>query len=52
MGLDQRSLDEEELLALMVQEPRLLRRPLIVRDGKPYFFKAPNQLVPAEKSGT
>ncbi len=35
MGLDQRTVSDEELLALIVQEPRLLRRPLIVIDGKP-----------------
>ncbi len=35
MGLDRRQVSDEELLALMVQEPRLLRRPLIVIDGKP-----------------
>ena len=35
MGLDADKFSEEELIALMVQEPRLLRRPLIVIDGKP-----------------
>jgi arsenate reductase-like glutaredoxin family protein len=35
MNLDAGKLTEEELLHLMVQEPRLLRRPLIVIDGKP-----------------
>ncbi len=30
MGLDRREVSDEELLALMVEEPRLLRRPLIV----------------------
>lgn len=46
MGLDEREMSDEELLALMVDEPRLLRRPLIVSEGKPYFFKPPDQLVP------
>jgi len=35
MGLDQRTVSDDELLALMVEEPRLLRRPLVVVDGKP-----------------
>ena len=35
LKLDAAKLSEEELLRLMVQEPRLLRRPLIVIDGKP-----------------
>jgi arsenate reductase (glutaredoxin) len=35
MGLDKRTVSDDELLALMVQEPRLLRRPLVVVDGKP-----------------
>ena len=35
MGLDKRDTSDDELLALMVQEPRLLRRPLIVVNGKP-----------------
>jgi arsenate reductase (glutaredoxin) len=35
LGLDQRTVTEAELLVLMVQEPRLLRRPLIVVNGKP-----------------
>jgi len=35
MGLDASKLSEEELLALMIQEPRLLRRPLVIVDGKP-----------------
>jgi arsenate reductase len=29
-----RNISEEELLALMVQEPTLLRRPLAVKDGR------------------
>ncbi|MBI4788321.1 MAG: hypothetical protein HY782_14915 [Chloroflexi bacterium] len=35
MRLGEREVGEEELLKLMVQEPRLLRRPLVVVDGKP-----------------
>lgn len=35
LGLDQRAVSDDELLALMAQEPRLIRRPLVVVDGKP-----------------
>ena len=35
LGLDKRAVSDDELLALMTQEPRLLRRPLIVVDGEP-----------------
>lgn len=35
LGLDQRAVSDDELLALMIQEPRLIRRPLVVVDGKP-----------------
>ncbi|MBM3129600.1 MAG: hypothetical protein FJ009_13355 [Chloroflexi bacterium] len=35
MGLDQRAVSDDELLALMIQEPRLIRRPLVVVDGNP-----------------
>jgi arsenate reductase-like glutaredoxin family protein len=33
LGLDRRAVSDAELLALMATEPRLLRRPLLVRDG-------------------
>jgi arsenate reductase (glutaredoxin) len=35
LGLDRRTVTEDEMLALMVQESRLLRRPLSVVNGKP-----------------
>ena len=35
MGIDPSEKSDEELLRLMAQEPRLIRRPLIVVDGKP-----------------
>ena len=35
MGIDPSKKSDEELLRLMVQEPRLIRRPLIVVNGKP-----------------
>jgi arsenate reductase-like glutaredoxin family protein len=33
LGLDRRTVSDAELVALMAGEPRLLRRPLLVRDG-------------------
>lgn len=33
MGLAGKDLSDDELLDLMVDEPRLLRRPIVVRDG-------------------
>lgn len=34
LGLDVSSLDDEQLLALMVEHPTLIRRPLLVKDGE------------------
>ena len=35
LGIDPGKKSDEELLRSMAQEPRLMRRPLIVVDGKP-----------------
>lgn len=35
LGLDKRKVSESQLIALMVQEPRLIRRPLIILNDKP-----------------
>jgi arsenate reductase (glutaredoxin) len=35
LGLDKRRVSDDELVALIVQEPRLLRRPLVIIDGNP-----------------
>jgi arsenate reductase (glutaredoxin) len=34
LGLAEREVSEEELLALMVEHPTLLRRPIVVKDGE------------------
>ena len=34
LGLKRDSLDEDQLIAMMVNEPRLIRRPLIVANGE------------------
>ena len=50
MGLDGCAVSEKELLELMVQEPRLLRRPLFVIDGKPVIGFDKEKLGQAIKS--
>lgn len=35
LGLDERKVSKSWLIVLMVQEPRLIRRPLIILNGKP-----------------
>ena len=39
LGLDQEKLNDNELINLMLQEPRLIRRP-IVKIGKMVYFGA------------
>lgn len=34
MGLAEKDLPDSEILDLMVEEPRLLRRPIVIRDGR------------------
>lgn len=34
LGLTEQSLADEELIALLAQEPGLWRRPIVIRDGK------------------
>jgi arsenate reductase-like glutaredoxin family protein len=34
LGLDPNALTDEQLIAMMVDEPRLIRRPLVVVDGR------------------
>ena len=34
LGLVDKELSEEEMVSLMLQEPRLVRRPLVLMDGK------------------
>ena len=37
MGLDPAKLDNDQLIELMLQEPRLIRRPAVRVDNKVYF---------------
>jgi arsenate reductase len=37
LGLTKDGLSDQELIALMLQEPRLIRRPIIVIDGDAHF---------------
>ena len=34
LGLDRKSLDDDRLIAMMLQQPRLIRRPMIVVNGE------------------
>jgi arsenate reductase-like glutaredoxin family protein len=37
LGLETEKLSDDELIDLMLQDPRLIRRPVISIDGKTYF---------------
>jgi arsenate reductase len=37
IGLEREKLSDEELIDLMLKEPRLVRRPVVRIDGKVYF---------------
>jgi arsenate reductase (glutaredoxin) len=37
LGLEREKLSDEELIGLMLKEPRLVRRPVVRIDGKVYF---------------
>ncbi|MDD2471771.1 MAG: hypothetical protein PHT28_02485 [Dehalococcoidales bacterium] len=37
LGVKAESLNEDKLIELMLKEPRLIRRPVVVIEGKPYF---------------
>ena len=37
LGLERDNLSDKELIALMLKEPRLVRRPVVRIDGKVYF---------------
>jgi len=37
LGLNKEKLDNDDLIELMLKEPRLVRRPVVRIDGKVYF---------------
>jgi arsenate reductase-like glutaredoxin family protein len=37
LGVEAESLSDDKLIELMSEEPRLVRRPVVVIDGKPHF---------------
>jgi len=47
LNLDAAKLSDAKIIALMIQEPRLIRRPLIVLDGKPIlgFDQSAKQVI-------
>lgn len=52
LNLDVEKLSDEKIIALMIQEPRLIRRPLIVIDGKPILGFDRDALDARIKKGT
>ena len=54
LGLDPDQLGEEDMLSLMAREPTLIRRPVVVVDGKVYAGANARQiklLLPSLESG-
>lgn len=52
LGLDQAKLTDDDLIKLMLQEPRLIRRPIVKTGGKVYFgadSKALAEILPSGK---
>lgn len=44
-GLDNPELSREELIALMVQYPKVIERPIVIRDGKVAIGRPPESVL-------
>ena len=44
-GLDNPALGREELIAAMVEHPRLIERPIVVKDGKAIIGRPPEKVL-------
>ena len=47
MGIDRDSLDDEKLVALMLEEPRLIRRPILAVGGALFIGARPEDVLQA-----
>lgn len=46
LGITERSLDgEEAVVALLVEHPRLLQRPIVIRDGRAIIARPPERVA-------
>jgi arsenate reductase len=45
LGLDDPALSDAQLIAAMVEHPRLIQRPIVVRDGKAALGRPPEQVL-------
>jgi len=51
LGLDREKLADDDLINLMLQEPRLIRRPIVQTGGKVYFGADSKMLAEILQSG-
>ena len=51
LGLDQEKLTDDDLIKLMLQEPRFIRRPIVKKDKKIYFGADSKVLADILQSG-
>ena len=45
LGLDDPALSEDELIAAMVSHPRLIERPVVIKDGKAALGRPPENVL-------
>ena len=45
LGLDDPNLDEDALIRAMVEHPKLIERPIVVKDGKAALGRPPEQVL-------